>query len=246
MMNKLDLPKPKQRKTRRRKAVVIAIFAALALCGAAIFLGFKLRGDPEVMDDIERHFKHLERYAAKPIEYASSAGADRNEDRDEHLFSRGRRTASSGEAARRASRSERNRPKRSDSRHSGLHGASRLPEVESRWEGIRLVAPLAYTIDAALLDEARKGPRRFTGSAWATLAKVEGEPAGFRINGIREGDAIQALGLLNGDVVTAVNGHELKGVDEALAAAAALSFSQKFRVDILRGSQKLSLYYRVQ
>ena len=86
---------------------------------------------------------------------------------------------------------------------------------------------------------------KFVPGVVATLAEEGGSPAGFRLQGVRPKSALFILGLRNNDILTAINGHSLQNIDEALLAAGAAKFADRFRVDILRNGQRYSLYYRV-
>jgi general secretion pathway protein C len=116
---------------------------------------------------------------------------------------------------------------------------------ETRWPGIHKVAPGTYVIDQSLVSDAQSQPLKYTGGARADMVEKNGRSVGFRVSGISKKSALYAAGIRNGDVLTNVNGHKLTSVDEAVLAAASLRFSDKYRVDLLRGDQKRYLYYRV-
>ena len=79
-----------------------------------------------------------------------------------------------------------------------------------------------------------------------TIVEKNRKIVGFRIAGIAKGSALHAIGLRNDDVVVAVNGYKLTSIDEVLLAVSALKFAKKYRVDLLRGGKRRSLYYRVE
>jgi hypothetical protein len=231
---------------RRSKRKIILIAVAFALGVAAAAAAFTLRDDPEVVDDIDRHFASLGRYEDGPLAHSSTPGGDRAPGGDEPRSSRGRRAAAAGRSARSATGDVRSgSPGGSSQRGQSVDAFGDTREMSS-WEGIRRIDPTTYAIDQALAQSARRNPRPFLRHARAAVEKVGEDSIGFRIGGLREDSAIRAVGLENGDVITAVNGHALTSVDEVIAAVASARFSDKFRLDILRGDQALSLYYRVE
>ncbi len=207
-----------------------------------------LRTDREVLDDIDRHFEQIERYEPKADDYR---GID---EEIVHEVPHNRRSI--GVLKRRQHQPSVRRPYREEtSRRHRAHSKSRrgrtrtsqsAEEGTRHLSGIREVAKGTFVIDSSLMDAAQKDPRRFTGNARTVIAERRGEPAGFKLGGIQRSDVLYAIGLRNGDIVTAVNGHELKSIDEVLVAVTALRFSKQYRVDILRNNKPRSFYYRVE
>lgn len=234
------LIRDRQKRPKRR---VILISAAFALGVAAAVVAFRMRDDPAVMDDIDRHFAGLDRGRYEPTGYPGDPGGNRAQEGEGTLSGGGKRLPAAGGAGRRAG-AARKGASREGSTADGAPGGAGDPQEAPIREGVRQVAPLTYEIDGALAAEARKNPRPFVRRARAALEEVDGEPVGFRIR-LRGNEALRAIGIEDGDVVTAVNGRPLRSVDEVIVAAAALRFSDRFRLDVLRGDQKLSFYYRV-
>jgi hypothetical protein len=71
-----------------------------------------------------------------------------------------------------------------------------------------------------------------------------GEIDGFRISGIRRGSIPEGLGLRNGDVVHAVNGKPLVGMEAASQALSVLQSADRVVVDLSRRGEPLRLTYR--
>lgn len=73
----------------------------------------------------------------------------------------------------------------------------------------------------------------------------DGLSSGLRLYGIRRGSVVSALGLENGDVVTAVAGHPVGSPDDALAAYSLLRGRSDTTLAIERRGQPLTLSYHV-
>lgn len=222
-------------KSRVLKFVAIAlgtVFVLIASVGLSLF--YKVRGDSEVMEDIDRHFERIDGYAPTPAEH-------QNINRPSTWAKPGKTTEVQGDSKEaeppRTRKIKSKRGKRTDRREG--------PESISSHAGIREIAPGTYVIDEGLMSQVQSNPQRFTGPARASIAQRRGSLAGFRITEIRPGSPVYAIGIRDGDVITAVNGYQLKSLDEVLVAIAAVRFSQQYRVDILRNGRQQSLYYRV-
>ncbi len=234
------------RKSKVQKNVAVAASIVLVVLVAVILFAVpKLRGDGEIMDDINRHFEQLDSYTPTPDDYRGieqeDSFAPSSPTRGEGSFeTRGGPSQKVVKENRTQQRTNsKSRRKKSKKRHS-------ISKSTGRWSGIREVASGTYLIDEGLMAEVQKNPMKFIGKAQAVIAERRGEPAGFKLNRIGKTSPLHVIGLRNGDVVRAVNGYELKSVDEVLLAVAALRFAKKYRVDILRNSQRRSFYYRVE
>ncbi|MEZ4317381.1 MAG: hypothetical protein R3F61_07745 [Myxococcota bacterium] len=66
---------------------------------------------------------------------------------------------------------------------------------------------------------------------------ANGEVDGYRVSAVRLGTLPAKLGLADGDVVHAVNGRELRSVDDALAVVGLLKSEDFFTVDYSRDGE---------
>ena len=66
----------------------------------------------------------------------------------------------------------------------------------------------------------------------------DGEVDGFRVSGMRQGGLGLSCGLVNGDVLHAVNGHGLQTVQDAMEAYNAVKGSQELRLELSRGGTR--------
>jgi hypothetical protein len=69
---------------------------------------------------------------------------------------------------------------------------------------------------------------------------------GVRLMGLREGDTLQRLGLLNGDVVERLAGHELTDPQHALEAYTAVRNASRAVLEIERRGAPVKIVYRVE
>jgi S1-C subfamily serine protease len=68
---------------------------------------------------------------------------------------------------------------------------------------------------------------------------------GFQILHVREGSFVHRLGLRGGDVLLAIDGRPIDTVEDAAKAYAWLRVTDQFRVEILRGGQRITLAFRL-
>ena len=214
-----------------RIAVVVAIFLLLGVT-AAVWALDKMKGDPEIIDDIDRHFSKVS--AAQTADQTPHV-----ENTQKEMDTAARSVAPvKQKTSRTKSGQRRSRPRKPPR-------AAQSPQ-QPPWPGISKIAPATYTISPALAASARSNPKPFIQGARAVLTAQNGTPVGFRLVRIFPGTALFAAGLRNGDILTAVNGNKLSSIDDALLAAGTLKMADRFRVDLLRGGRPVSLYYQVK
>jgi membrane-associated protease RseP (regulator of RpoE activity) len=242
----------KSKKTFRR-VVVVVIAAFVVGVVAAVLAAATMGGSSEVMDDIDRHFDSLDSPYYEPENYQADAPdipvAASDKRRNARVLRRPE--PESGEkngAAKKQGKKKGRKRAKSGAKSSASKGRGKTSDGKetSAFAGVRKVAPGTYVIEEALASDARKQPRKYTRGASAHPVEKDGKIVGFRILGVGQGSALSAIGIRNGDVVLAVNGYELKTMDQVLLAVSALRFAKKYRVDLLRGGGRRSLYYRVQ
>ena len=73
-----------------------------------------------------------------------------------------------------------------------------------------------------------------------------GQPLGFKLFAIRAGSLPAALGLANGDVVTHVNGLELRSPDDALAVYTQLRGARDLSVRLLRDGAEVTREFVIE
>lgn len=83
-------------------------------------------------------------------------------------------------------------------------------------------------------------------SALLASARVALAPRGLVLRGVRPGSLLDAIGLVDGDVITRVNGVDARRPEAALLALARLRNGADFAVGVLRGDRELVIRYRVR
>jgi general secretion pathway protein C len=88
-------------------------------------------------------------------------------------------------------------------------------------------------------------------TGFATSARVvpsfkDGKPVGFKLFAIRPGSYFGHLGRQNGDLVLALDGHELRGPDNVLEAYAALRGKSDLKLALERRGEKLTIEYVIK
>lgn len=86
-------------------------------------------------------------------------------------------------------------------------------------------------VERAFVDEILANPAKFAAQAPRVLPMPDG---GFKISGVRAGSLAKKLGLANGDVLLAVNGQELRGLDDALGLMTKLRRASNLEVTLDR------------
>jgi hypothetical protein len=85
----------------------------------------------------------------------------------------------------------------------------------------------------------------------ARSLRVEAEmkdkhPIGFRIVSVKPASVLDRLGLLAGDVVLSLNGHDLSTPQKALEAYAKLRSANKFQARLLRSGKPVTLELKIE
>ena len=86
-----------------------------------------------------------------------------------------------------------------------------------------------------LLTQARLVPN-FTG----------GEADGFRIFSIVPSSLFDKIGLRNGDILSGINGTEIKDPEKAFQVYQMLKDNDRFVIDLVRAGQKMTLNYEIR
>jgi len=219
-------------KMRRRKLLLVIAASALISGGTAAVLLSRAAGTDAAVDaDINAHFANT-----------SVAMIEKDNDvLDAEVIS----SAPSALKTRSAG-SARTTPKKDTGKkkNSGAAG-QRHHAVKFSVPGIEPASKGAYFIDRALFDDARRNPGNYVGGARATPSKRGADIEGFLVSGTSEG-YLQAIGLCDGDILLAVNGHPLSSAKNVSLATASVMRSTQFRVDLRRNGTPMSLYYRLK
>ena len=107
----------------------------------------------------------------------------------------------------------------------------------------RQVRPGLYEVKRAALERVLEDVNSLSRAARVVPASRDGVLVGFKIFGIRVASFYSVLGLRNGDVVTAVNGHPMTSPEQALEAYALVRRAKKVVVSLERRGLPMTLTY---
>ncbi len=111
--------------------------------------------------------------------------------------------------------------------------------------GIRRLANGRYTIQRSLLDKLLGDMNGLARTARIIPASANGRATGFRFVAIRPNTFYARIGLQNGDVVRAINGHEMTSPDRALDVYSKLRSASHLNLAVLRGAQPINIDYDI-
>ena len=112
--------------------------------------------------------------------------------------------------------------------------------------GIRQTGKHRREVSKSTLQKKLQNLPKLLQQAKAVPHKRNSEAVGFRVVNIQSGSVFQDLGIEEGDVIRSVNGKPVRDPKQALQAYQDLKSADKFRVDLLREGQQLTLQYAVQ
>ena len=110
---------------------------------------------------------------------------------------------------------------------------------------VRAVGPGRYEIPGEMLKQALSNTAQLASMARVMPAQLQGQPAGFMLTAIRPGSLYTQLGLMDGDIVQAVNGRAIRTPEDALQVYSALRGAQHLTISVLRRSQPITHDYTV-
>ncbi|MEZ4450211.1 MAG: type II secretion system protein GspC [Nannocystaceae bacterium] len=113
-------------------------------------------------------------------------------------------------------------------------------------DAIKCESENTCTIDRAFVESVLSNPAALAKQARVVPSVVDGEPRGFKFYGIRSGSLPKLLGLKNGDMITAVNGNELKSMDDAMALYAKLRRASNVSITIERKGKQINKEITIQ
>ncbi|WP_165704058.1 PDZ domain-containing protein [Enhygromyxa salina] len=96
-------------------------------------------------------------------------------------------------------------------------------------------------LDRAALDELLSRPELLARQMRIVPSHSDGQPLGFKVYGIRSSSFPSLLGLRNGDLITAINGHPLNSPDDALTAYSKLREATELVLALRRDGQDRKL-----
>ena len=122
--------------------------------------------------------------------------------------------------------------------------ASASPSGDPRIASVKQVNPTTFAVPRATVEAWTADPVQVTSGGRAIPLLDAGEQSGFKIYAIRPGSAYAALGLVDGDVVRAINGTLLSSGDQVLEIVA--RSTGQITLDVLRGGRPMIFNYLIK
>jgi type II secretion system protein C len=102
------------------------------------------------------------------------------------------------------------------------------------------------TVERAFVEQLMANPAMLAKQARIVPKQKDDEILGYKLYGIRRGSLPKLLGLKNGDMLTAVNGEELKSMDKAMALYTKLRRASNLTVSIERKGKTITKEIQIQ
>ena len=134
-------------------------------------------------------------------------------------------------------------------RASGQTPAPVLPNAKTGAafrDGIRRTGEHQYEVRRSTLDAWLGDPSQLASEVRILPEIRDGRAAGVRLLGVRPEGPFAAIGLRSGDVLVAINGLEMNGLDQAMAAYIKLRNAGHVSLAVERNGQKINLEYAIR
>jgi type II secretion system protein C len=102
------------------------------------------------------------------------------------------------------------------------------------------------TVERAFVEKLMANPALLAKQARIVPKQKDDEVVGYKLYGIRRGSLPKLLNLKNGDMITAVNGEELKSMDKAMALYTKLRRASNLTVSIERKGKIINKEIQIQ
>ncbi len=113
-------------------------------------------------------------------------------------------------------------------------------------DAIKCEGENSCTIDRAWLEGVLSNPASLTKQARMMPSVKDGETRGFKFYGIRPGSLPKLLNIKNGDLITSVNGTDLKSMDGAMSLYAKLRRASNLTITIERKGETINKELTIQ
>lgn len=101
-------------------------------------------------------------------------------------------------------------------------------------------------VERKFVEQLMANPAMLAKQARIVPSQRDGETQGFKFYGIRRDSLPRMLGLKNGDMLTSVNGEELKSVDQAMGLALKLRRASNLSVTLVRKGETINKEIQIQ
>jgi general secretion pathway protein C len=121
--------------------------------------------------------------------------------------------------------------------------AGAIPGAE---DAIKCESENSCTVDRMFIDSLFANPAALTKQARVMPSIKDGETKGFKFYGIRPGSLPKLLGMKNGDLLTSVNGIELKSVDQVMGLLTKMRSASNLQVTSERKGESITKDITIQ
>ena len=129
------------------------------------------------------------------------------------------------------------------SQHPPAETQPELPTGAHRSDVIRRIGDWRYEINRRRLNEELEDTAQLARQGRAVPYRRDGQTIGFKLFGLRPNSLPKRLGLLNGDLLLAVNGTRLDSVNRAVTLFQQLRSADQLTLVILRRGEERRLSY---
>lgn len=112
--------------------------------------------------------------------------------------------------------------------------------------GLKKTGEHAYELQRSTLEQVLGNMSLLSRSARIVPEMRDGKPAGFRLYSVRPEGPFAKIGMMNGDVIYAINGLEMASPDKALAVYSKLKSARHLSVSLERNGQKITKEYTIR
>jgi len=119
-------------------------------------------------------------------------------------------------------------------------------EIPGAAEAINCPTENTCTVERAFVEQLMANPALLAKQARIVPKQKDDEVLGYKLYGIRRGSLPKLLGLKNGDMLTAVNGEDLKSMDKAMALYTKLRRASNLSVSIERKGKTINKEIQIQ
>ncbi len=111
---------------------------------------------------------------------------------------------------------------------------------------VKQVADNSYIVERGLVDEVLVDPMKSNPGVRLFPVSENGQPAGFRLSGVRPTTLLGKMGLKNGDRIQSVNGYDLSTPDKAIEAYTKLRAASNLQIAVNRAGSDVKLEYSIR
>ena len=118
--------------------------------------------------------------------------------------------------------------------------------IDGAEEAINCPDENTCVVERAFVEQLMANPAMLAKQARIVPSQRDGETQGFKFYGIRRGSLPKLLGLKNGDMLTEVNGEEIRSVDKAMSLAMKLRRASNLSVTLVRKGKQITKEIQIQ